>query len=72
MAEKARKYKVPYNVNAKLGANKAANLIKDSLENYQRAQNKNPKAKDGNYDYLELDYLVHALRQVLKQVEGGA
>ena len=72
MAEKARKYKVPYNVNAKLGANKAANLIKDSLENYQKAQKSDPKDPKGNYDYLELDYLVWALNKVLKQVEGGA
>ena len=72
MAEKARKYKVPYNVNAKLGANKAANLIKDSLEAYQRAQKSDPKDPKGNYDALELDYLVWALKKVLKQVEGGA
>tara|TARA_S200002703_G_scaffold79108_1_gene68111 strand:- start:662 stop:880 length:219 start_codon:yes stop_codon:yes gene_type:complete len=71
MAEKVRKYKVPYNVNATLGAGKAANLIKDSLENYQKAQKTDPKAKDGNYDYLELDYLVWALNKVLKQVQGG-
>tara|TARA_R100001082_G_scaffold108099_1_gene82896 strand:- start:5330 stop:5548 length:219 start_codon:yes stop_codon:yes gene_type:complete len=72
MAEKARKYKIPLNVNAKLGADKAASLIKDSLEVYQRAQKNNPKDPKGNYDALELDYLVWALKKVLKQVEGGA
>lgn len=71
MAEKAGKYKVPYNVNAQLGANKAASLIKDSLEAYQRAQKSDPKDPKGNYDALELDYLVYALKVVLKKVEGG-
>jgi|TARA_B100000035_G_C20585174_1_gene372845 hypothetical protein len=75
MTEKYRKG----NDAKKLGALNAVNLLKDSLKNYQEAQKRNSRAKDGNYKSLDLKYLADALRGVEQQVqsdnyydEGGA
>ena len=74
MAEKAKKLNqyVPLQVLKSSYARGAANMLKDSLESYEKAQKENPDAKDGNYGYLYLESLVQKLKgleEVIKQQE---
>lgn len=54
----------------KLGALEAVGQLKKALENYEKAQKRNPNARDGNYKALDLDFLAAHLGGVVKEVKN--
>ena len=61
MKKKLNQY-VNSNQQMKIGAYMVANMLKDSLENWEQSQKNNPNSEDGNYSSLNMYELIHKLK----------
>ena len=67
MKKKLNQY-VNSNQQMRISAYMVANMLKDSLENWEQAQKNDPNSEDGNYSSLNMYELIHKLNIIDSQM----